>query len=68
LFLCEVEERIEGLDHAKPTVETQQDLHFLKGSSLNLGFEAFAKLCHDSEQKAEAGEQIKELQTIRETY
>jgi HPt (histidine-containing phosphotransfer) domain-containing protein len=32
-------------------------LHFLKGSALNLGFAAFADLCHGGERAAATGNQ-----------
>jgi len=49
LFLEEVEEVIgrlrTGPDHAR----LEEDLHFLKGSALNLGFEQFSQLCQQGE-------------------
>jgi hypothetical protein len=42
LFVEEVESALAGLDPAAPASE---DLHFLKGSALNLGFTALARRC-----------------------
>ena len=43
---------IARLDQA-PCLEA--DLHFLKGSALNLGFTAFSMLCQDGERKSAKG-------------
>lgn len=54
LFLDEVQEVILRLqDHPDPT-QLEADFHFLKGSALNLGFDAFAALCEAGESKASA--------------
>ncbi|KGB83735.1 MAG: histidine kinase [Confluentimicrobium sp.] len=52
LFLEEVEEGIGRLPRASSAVRLQEELHFLKGSALNLGFRQFAQLCHEEEQAA----------------
>ncbi|WP_027257002.1 Hpt domain-containing protein [Leisingera aquimarina] len=54
IFLEEVEEvigKLQGGDHS----QLEQDLHFLKGSALNLGFEEFSALCLKGEQKSAHG-------------
>jgi HPt (histidine-containing phosphotransfer) domain-containing protein len=54
LFLEEVEEviqKLRGNDRSK----LEQDLHFLKGCALNLGFESFAKLCLQGERQSAEG-------------
>lgn len=43
LFIDEVETALDGLDRAP----SREDLHFLKGSALNLGFTALAEACRD---------------------
>jgi len=49
LFLDEVEEVVARL-HAAPDLDTlEEDLHFLKGSALGLGFSAFSALCQVGE-------------------
>lgn len=49
LFLEEVEEVIERLRSKIDPNSLGADLHFLKGSALNLGFQAFAELCQQGE-------------------
>lgn len=49
VFLEEAEEVVARLLHAP--VPTQEDLHFLKGSALNLGFVSVAQLCQDGERR-----------------
>ena len=53
LFLEEVEETISQLGSEGRSVE--HDLHFLKGSALNLGFAEFSELCRSGEAAAAAG-------------
>ncbi|PTQ69710.1 Hpt domain-containing protein [Celeribacter persicus] len=55
LFLEEVDEAIERMKSTPDTSCLEQDLHFLKGSSLNLGFAAFSALCRDGEKAARGG-------------
>lgn len=54
LFLEEVEETISQLGAESRSVES--DLHFLKGSALNLGFSQFSDLCQSGESAAAAGD------------
>lgn len=55
LFLEEVEEIVSRLStHPDPT-RYEQDLHFLKGCALNLGFRQMAILCQAGENEAAAG-------------
>ncbi len=53
MFLAEVEETLAGLEPAGPEIGAQ--LHFLKGSALNLGLAEFADLCARGEVAARAG-------------
>lgn len=57
LFLEEVDEVIARLDATPPPqgAALAADLHFLKGSALNLGFAAFAGLCAAGEVQAGKG-------------
>ncbi|MGR3761243.1 Hpt domain-containing protein [Roseobacteraceae bacterium NS-SX3] len=55
LFLEEVEDVIGRLGRDGRT-ELEQDLHFLKGSALNLGFEEFSALCMEGERLSAQGE------------
>ena len=61
LFLEETDEVIARLSGSGPigsgvAADIGRDLHFLKGSSLNLGFSDLAALCQDGERRAMAGE------------
>ncbi len=56
LFLEEVEEVIERLRQNADLAQLEQDLHFLKGSALSLGFAAFSDLCQDGERKSANGQ------------
>ncbi|WP_171097436.1 Hpt domain-containing protein [Ruegeria sp. HKCCD7255] len=69
IFLDEVQEAIERLNKDKNRTQIEQNLHFLKGSALSLGFNQFSKLCQDGERRAAAGEagQI-DLAEILKTY
>ena len=55
LFLEEVDAAITTLRDGKPNATLEEDLHFLKGAALNLGFEAFTNLCSAGEKAAAAG-------------
>lgn len=56
IFLDEVGEVIDRLQADTERRELEQNLHFLKGSALSLGFETFSKLCQDGERRAAAGQ------------
>jgi HPt (histidine-containing phosphotransfer) domain-containing protein len=68
LFLIEVEERLETLNADKNLQELEEDMHFLKGSALNLGFDDLAALCHEGEKRAAAGESVTEAAFVHATY
>lgn len=55
LFLEEVEEVILRLRDAPDPSQLEEDLHFLKGSALNLGFASFSNLCQLGERKSADG-------------
>ncbi|NIY79389.1 Hpt domain-containing protein [Celeribacter sp. HF31] len=55
LFLEEVDEAIARMQTQPDETRLEQDLHFLKGSSLNLGFAAFSTLCYEGETAARQG-------------
>lgn len=55
LFLEEVEEIIQKL-RGNDRSQLEQDLHFLKGCALNLGFERFAELCLQGERQSAEGQ------------
>ena len=54
LFLEEVESALATLRAAHDAESLEAQLHFLKGSALNLGFSALAGLCEDNERKTRA--------------
>ena len=56
LFLEEVEEVIDRLRQNADISQLEQDLHFLKGSALSLGFADFSDLCQDGERKSADGQ------------
>ena len=56
LFLEEVEEVIERLRAASDPASLEGELHFLKGSALNLGFRYFSELCQIGETRSARGE------------
>lgn len=69
LFLAEVEEVIDRIKSAPDLKRLEEDLHFLKGSALNLGFVDFSELCQEGElmsSKGQAGDV--DLDTVLQTY
>lgn len=56
LFLEEVEEVTRRLAAAPDPRTLEEDLHFLKGSALNLGFEQFSRFCGEGERMAAQGQ------------
>lgn len=55
LFMEEVQEVIDRLRQTPDPGRLEGDLHFLKGSALNLGFEHFSNLCRIGEAKSATG-------------
>lgn len=69
LFLEEVEEVVERLKGGADPATLEADLHFLKGSALNLGFETFSNQCQRGETAAAQGRQVSvDVPEILETY
>ncbi|MEO0401740.1 MAG: Hpt domain-containing protein [Pseudomonadota bacterium] len=56
LFLEEVSEITDQLRASVDLSALEANLHCLKGSALNLGFEEFSALCHTGEAMAAAGQ------------
>lgn len=56
MFLEEADEVIARLSNAAGARVLEGDLHFLKGSALNLGFADFAALCQEGERRASQGD------------
>ncbi|MCV6594409.1 MAG: Hpt domain-containing protein [Silicimonas sp.] len=68
LFCEEVEEVLEGLDRVTAG-EMAAQLHFLKGSALNIGLEAVSELCKTEEARLKADPtQMPDITAIRSTY
>lgn len=69
LFLEEVAEVMERLRQPNDLGRLEQDLHFLKGSALSLGFQAFSELCQEGERLANAGKsELVDLPKITQCY
>jgi histidine phosphotransfer protein HptB len=56
MFLDEADEVVARLQDGSPGPGLEAELHFLKGSALNLGFRELAGLCNTGEKKAASGE------------
>ncbi len=69
IFLDEVRETIDRLHKDTDRLEFEQNMHFLKGSALSLGFDRFSKLCQDGERTAATGEAAEvDLPAILQVY
>lgn len=55
LFLDEVDEVIARLESRPDPNRYEDDLHFLKGSAMNLGFAAFGAVCEQGERLSASG-------------
>ncbi|ARC87214.1 Hpt domain-containing protein [Rhodovulum sp. MB263] len=58
LFLEEVDEVIGRLDPGRAPADLAADLHFVRGSALNLGFRDFCRRCQDVEHQLAEREDI----------
>ncbi len=56
IFFDEVEEVINDLRRGNIGRDLEADMHFLKGSALNLGFDRLGRLCSDGEKLAANGQ------------
>ena len=69
LFLDEVEDVITRLRSAPDLKTLEDDLHFLKGSALGLGFRSFSALCQAGETLSAQGNAAEvDLEEILENY
>ena len=68
LFLDEADEAVARLSPDRGAAAVSADLHFLKGSALNLGFDRFAALCQDGERRAAQGDLSVDLSAVRSCY
>jgi histidine phosphotransfer protein HptB len=55
MFLDEAEQAVSALLSGLPDDKVEGQLHFLKGSALNLGLTDLAAICQDGERRAAAG-------------
>lgn len=62
MFLDEAEGAVRALLSGLPPAEVEGQLHFLKGSALNLGLSDLAAICQEGERKAGGGQAIDMLQ------
>lgn len=67
IFLEEVDAAI-GVLGEDPTSTVEAQLHFLKGSALNLGFNDFASICQSGESRAAAGDTSLDLSEVQQSY
>ena len=56
MFLQEADETVSALGGGLAEQDVESQLHFLKGSALNLGLSELAAICQDGERKAAAGQ------------
>ncbi len=70
LFLEEVESAISIFENgATDSVIAEEQMHFLKGAALNLGFESLAQLCLKGEKAASTGRpEVVSPAEIRDTF
>ncbi len=55
LFLEEADEVVARIADGLPDARLEAELHFLKGSALNLGLRALSALCQEGERQAAQG-------------
>ena len=58
MFLDEAEGAVQALVSGLPLAEVEGQLHFLKGSALNLGLSDLAAICQEGERRAAAGQAV----------
>lgn len=58
MFLDEAEGAVRALVSGLPPQEVEGQLHFLKGSALNLGLSDLAAICQEGERKAASGQVV----------
>ena len=56
MFIDEADQTIRTLTGDLPADQVEGQLHFLKGSALNLGLSDLAAICQDGERRAAAGQ------------
>lgn len=67
LFLDEVDEAMGRLEADADPEDLSADLHFVRGSALNLGLRDFCKLCQMCEQQLAQGQDV-DLGPLHDSY
>lgn len=68
MFLDEADEAVARLVIPRGGKALEDDLHFLKGAALNLGFSRLSTLCQDGERRAAAGDTSVDGDAVRDAY
>ena len=68
LFLKEADEVVARLHTLSDARSVESDLHFLKGSALNLGFAELAQICQSGERNAATGSADVAMETVIGIY
>ena len=68
MFLDEADEAVLRLATPRGTKALEDDLHFLKGAALNLGFSRLSALCQDGERRAAGGDVSVDVEAVRAVY
>jgi HPt (histidine-containing phosphotransfer) domain-containing protein len=68
MFLDEADEAVARLASPGSAKALEDDLHFLKGAALNLGFSQLSSLCQDGERRAAGGDLSVDVAAVREIY
>lgn len=68
MFLEEADETAARLVSPADAKALEDDLHFLKGAALNLGFSRLSALCQDGERRAAAGDLSVDVDAVRDIY
>ncbi len=68
VFLQETDEVVARLITLSDARAMENDLHFLKGSALNLGFTTLAQICQSGERRAASGFADISMQAVVDTY
>lgn len=68
VFFAEADDTLTRIMAATTAEDMQNELHFMKGSALNLGFSDMAQLCQRLELRAEAGDTDLPLAQVQTVY
>ena len=68
VFLQETDAVVSRLITLSDAISIENNLHFLKGSALNLGFAELAKICQSGERRAASGFADISMQAVVDVY